>query len=913
MRKLLSSVLAVATIMGCTLFPTTAVVTSSDFTAEELDCSSYDIRKYTQPFWEGSIVYNEIVHPIRNRDGSLPSFELMYDASEIVSVKDYRLRTTYVEGVDYVLENGNIRILETGSIHIMKWTDIHPTSVPSGYGSNEFSPYYPHADTPNQWEYWTGGSDICGYSLAVTYIHNDTWDAPVPDSQEKNLPNTFDKLKNDEPLTIVVAGDSVAAGAMSSGFLGMSPGAEAYPEMTERALREKYSNENIELINSAIGGTMSYFEQSKMDNTIIQYNPDLVIINFGMNDSSCDRVGISGAEFRSNLQLQIDYINQKLPDCEVLLLSSLYGNIYTFPAERYEEHAAVLHALAVANDGVGVADPQKIEKYLIEETGKDFLCFQADNMVHPGDFGMRLSAQTIIEALSFEDISTYITHHINNLYEYADLDSRDALKKAELEAVLTDAENTISDLEEEWDINEVVDKAYADMDVIIKRCYVHDYVDTVIPPTCKVDGYTHSVCATCGHSYDHSVVPSSGVEHVMDSGRQTVIPTYKTPGEITYSCARCDYTEKESVPILTGNPTVSGQGMVHFSNAHNYMASDISPYSSGSGFVEFDFCPINIERFDGIPYVGVWFRNYAITACYNFATQEVQIVETSLPFGGGTVHASAKYAWPSNGGEYEYNWKKFAVNINGTTVKIYIDGELVLQDTKSYYQSSNEVALIYSNGECYMDNIKVVKGNYNPATGIGGTVLGSWNINSRSNYNSLFSTWGQQYATKTYTTAGSKNITTGHYAHTSHSGTKVGVVAPDCSHGGYTQYACSSCAAVYFGNYTDPTSDGHVLCDRVVTVAPTETTTGKCTYKCEGCDKTFTEIIPVTEITESILPGDIDGDGTLSVVDLTMFRRYLTGGVFDIPVEAADVDGNGVVDTVDLTYFSRKLIVGTVE
>ncbi|MBE6708642.1 MAG: hypothetical protein E7578_05305 [Ruminococcaceae bacterium] len=914
--KLLSLILCVATVISGLVYPVVAesTVTSADFTAEELDCSSYDIRKYTEPFWEGNIVYNEIVHPIRAKNGYISSFPLMYKASEIVSVKDYKLKKTYVEGVDYMLVAGTLCILETGSIPVMDWEDMHPTSVPAGYGSDEFAPYYPHADTPNQWEYWTGGSDVCSMSLAVTYIHNDTWKAPVPESQESNLPKTFEKLKNDEPLHIVVAGDSVAAGAMSSGFFGMPPYAEAYPEMTLRALREKYSNDNITLTNSAIGGTMSTFEQSKMDSTIISKNPDLVIINFGMNDSSCDRVGISGAQFRSNIQQQINYIKQKLPNCEVLLLSSLYGNRYTFPAERYEEHAAVLHELAAANSGVGVADPQRIEKYLIEETGKDFICFQADNMVHPGDLGMRLTTQTILEALSFENPSTYRDHLISELTAYADIDNQDETKREELTAILEDAKAKMALIDEEWDLNAVADEAFYEMKVVIIRCDVHSYVDEIIEPTCKTGGYTHSVCSACGHKYDHSFVSNLGGEHVMDSGRTTVKATAKSPGETTYSCARCPYTETEVIPVLTTATTYSTKGMIHFSNSHNYLASDLQPYTNGSGFVEFDFCPINIEKFDGTPYVGVWFSDYTITACYNFAAQEVQIIKTSLPFGGGTVYASADYAWTSNGGRYEYNWKKFAVHCYGKTVRIYIDGELVLEDTDVAYSAYGEVALIYSNGECYMDNIKVMKGSYDPTTGLGGTTLGSWDINSKSSYNSFFSAWTQSYATRTFTYANTKNVTTGHYPHTTHSGLIVGVIPNDCANSGYNQYSCDKCGETYFNSYTDPLYDeGHTLINQTVTKEPTATEDGEYSYECSTCTMKFTQIIPKgtdlggdDETTYS--KGDVNNDGNVNSSDTVILRRHFTGSALEIDMEAADFNSDGDVNSADLVALARWLV-----
>ncbi len=844
-KKIVSLVLALATVVSMFVIPGTAV-TSSDFTQEELQCNNYDIRKYTDPMWEGNIVYNEIVHPIRNQNGTLPDFQLMYNASEIVSVKDYKLNVTYKEGVDYRLVNGNLQIIPSGSIPVMNYTDMHPTSVPSDYGADEFMPYYPRKDSG--WEYWTGGSDVCSKSLAVTYIHNDTWGGPVPASQESKLPKTFNKLKNDEALKIVVIGDSVASGAMGSAFLGIPPSVESYPEMMFRALKAKYTNSNISLVNSAQGGamTLTYSDnQSFMNEKIINHSPDLLIVNFGMNDSSCDRVGISSAEFREDTLNLVNYVKQKLPNCEIMFLSSLYGNRYTFPASSYEAHANVYKTLAnELGTGYAFANPQEIEKYLIEQVGKDYICFTADNMVHPGDFGMRLSAQAILEALSFNNISTYTDHIMSKLTAYANVSSRPASKQQELNDYLATTAARLSAMDEEWDVSEAADAAYAEIDAILSRCTTHSYVDTIIAPTCKEQGYTHSVCSVCGYSYDHSFTDAAGGEHIMDSGRQTIAPTYKLPGEITYSCALCDYTETAAVPVLANPPAVSGQGMIHINNDHNYMAANsIKPYSGGSGYVELDFCPINIERFDGVPYVGLWINNYSTTACYNFLTQEVQIIKTSLPFGGGTVYASAPYSWTSNGGKYASNWHKFGVSVKGTTVSIYIDGELILQSTNSNYSSSGEVALLYSNGECYIDNIKVMKGSYDPSTGTGGAQLGFWDFNDTASFNNFKSNWGQQYGDMSQVTPNKATITTGCYKHTC-SGSAVATLPAGCTEGGNTQYACNSCAANYFGNTTNALYGTHNLIDRTVTLEPTESSTGLCTYRCSTCTLTFKQVLP---------------------------------------------------------------------
>ena len=914
LKKVLSLLIAATMITGGFVNTSTAV-SKKDFTAEELDSSSYDVRKYTEPFWEGNIVYNEIVFPMRDDKGQLMPFELMYDATEIVSVKNYKLDITYTEGVDYILDKGNIRILLGGSIEVQPYSFIHPTQAPNGYAEDEFYPYYPQADGTG-YEYWTGGSDICSKAIAVTYIHNDTWKAPMPVSQEKALPATMSKLMNKEEMTIVVAGDSVSTGAMGSGFLGMPPFADAYPEMTAEALRGKYGNDNIRLVNSAIGGTMSHFDETKMNNTIIQYDPDLVILNFGMNDSSCDRVGIPAEEFKENHVKHIEYIKEKLPECEILLVSSLYGNRYTFPAERYEEHAAVLHVLADEYDGVGVADPQVIEKYLIEETGKDFVCFMADNMVHPGDLGMRLMTQTILAALDVGDSPAYRELLIKNMTSYADPDNHmEDGKKEELLDVIDKVKDEISVLDVEWDINNAVKEAYAELDFIIGRCAFEDHVfeHTLIPPTCKTDGFVHSSCGVCGFEYDHDVKPAIGGEHIMDDGRVSKSPTYKEDGVMTYACAKCGYEENEVIPMLDGAPVLEDKGMFHINKSYNYMECGLRPYRGGEGYVEFDLCPLDLSV-DGTPYVGVWFSNYTITACYNFRKQQVELISTTLPYGAGSPYITAKYDWDVDSGQYEYNWKKFAVKVSNdtNTVEIYIDGELVLSHTNPLYRATNEVALVYSVGEYYMDNVKVGSGDYDPASGQGGSVLGQWDLNTSSSNSSFWDNWGSSYSEITWEHPTAKNVSTGKCEH-NHVVSYYNTVERTCSQPGYQEFICDICSEVVCLNYKPPIyEDGHSLINKQTMEAPTAVTSGRIRYECEHCFKTFIQKVPKGYDDEGnpIIKGDVNISGNVDIVDMVYIGRYLTGTSVEIDTLRADLNGDGIINTIDHAMLRRKMSSG---
>jgi len=61
----------------------------------------------------------------------------------------------------------------------------------------------------------------------------------------------------------------------------------------------------------------------------------------------------------------------------------------------------------------------------------------------------------------------------------------------------------------------------------------------------------------------------------------------------------------------------------------------------------------------------------------------------------------------------------------------------------------------------------------------------------------------------------------------------------------------------------------------------------------------------------TILQGDVDGSGTVNVVDVVVLARYLNGAA-NLRPEMADVNRNGVVDANDLTYLQSYVLVGSV-
>ena len=116
-------------------------------------------------------------------------------------------------------------------------------------------------------------------------------------------------IESGADATIVCFGDSITAGyAVRRGF----------PSFLLESLRQRFPDSKIEMINSGISGDTSQDGLSRLDWAVLSYEPDLVTINFGIND--CVLV-LSLEEFEMNLVEMVRRIRAG-PDSEILLLSS---------------------------------------------------------------------------------------------------------------------------------------------------------------------------------------------------------------------------------------------------------------------------------------------------------------------------------------------------------------------------------------------------------------------------------------------------------------------------------------------------------------------------------------------------------------------------------------------------------------
>ena len=901
-KRIICALLCVVTLAASAAFftPRPAAV---EVAAAELDLTEYDVRKYVTPFWRTSVIWNECFYPLINNNGTYRPIKLMYRADEIVSVRDYTLTKEYVRGKDYDLnENGELIFLAHSKIPKANDFSIHSPVMPQ---DADESTYYPRWDNTG-WEYWNESSEISLKTVSVTYVTSDENQPNAPAPLVNSLPRSFEKLTSGDSFHMVLIGDSVATGAKSSGNCGIAPYADAYPKMTEKALAMKFGNPNVKLTNSAIGGSTSQYTEKRLDDTVIKYSPDLVIINFGMNDSSADRVGYTDELFRANMTGQIEYIKEKLPESEILLVSSLLGNPYTFREERYVSHAAILSELAEKYDGVGFCDPQAIERFYLER--KEFIDFMADNMVHPNDLGMRLIAQTITDAFRFDDAADYAEIELSKLTEAARLDENAANGRgALLTSALDDARREMSACEDEWAITEVYDAYSERIATILRQCAPEDHVfeSRVRAARCDADGSFYKYCSVCGYSEDTEPIAALGGEHLWDSGFVSIPSGYRAKGTRTFTCQRCKLTREEAIPELSGGAKeIAGESMLHVKRGYNYMESSARPFSRGDGTVELDVCPLDTYMGrDGVSYIGVWISGYSISASYNFTKQRFEIVDGNLPY--SFISGEFKvvpFEWKSKKESGSYNWHKFAVNLKGDTVTICCDGVPVLTDTNEKYSknTSNKVIVLYSIGEFYLDSFKVSSGGYDQTTGEGNVIFDS-DLDSDEARRYFNQKWSYgNYTTVELETPDERTQTSAVYADHVHTLAFAGNVESGCANGGAKILECETCGARVRGETTAPKLSSHAY---FPTASANDGERNIIRYACAYCDMTFTEIADDASPRLCVF-GDINGDCRLNARDVILILKEIAGGGENT---AADINGDGAINARDAIGILRVL------
>ena len=341
----------------------------------------YDLAAYTQPYWTGNIVYQESVMIREEADGSVPDIQLLYKADKILSVRSSDLQTEYQEGTDYTLVDGKLHVPEGSAMTRVTWEQYYPLektdktmALNEAYGEGYI--------------FFSEGSVLHEMQIAVTYTHSDAYTGTVPAYKGDSLPKTTAKIENNEPLRIVVFGDSISTGANSTSRSAVLPMAQSWFQMFESKLKADKGMSSVSLYNPSVGGKLSNWGVEEAP-TAVGHGFDLCIIGFGMNDGTKK---IPAEDFRKNIEAIMDTARAANPDCEFVLIATTLANpeAAKFAGNQAEYLPALLE---LEQEGVVVMDMTTFHADLLAR--KRFFDMTGNNVNHPNDFLARGYAQVL--------------------------------------------------------------------------------------------------------------------------------------------------------------------------------------------------------------------------------------------------------------------------------------------------------------------------------------------------------------------------------------------------------------------------------------------------------------------------------------------------------------------------------------
>ena len=186
-------------------------------------------------------------------------------------------------------------------------------------------------------------------------------------------------------VNIVCHGHSVPAGYFATPYVDSF---NAYPHLLHRIIKERFPFSVVNVIVTGIGGENSVEGATRFDAEVLNHNPDVVTIDYGLNDRNA---GLGAA--RRAWEEMIEKALKR--DIKLILLTPSWDQSYYKKNENWRlkaEHAESIREMAAAY-GVGLADTYRVfENYV--KCDRD-LATLLSHVNHPSKTGHQLIAEEI--------------------------------------------------------------------------------------------------------------------------------------------------------------------------------------------------------------------------------------------------------------------------------------------------------------------------------------------------------------------------------------------------------------------------------------------------------------------------------------------------------------------------------------
>lgn len=131
---------------------------------------------------------------------------------------------------------------------------------------------------------------ILGGELTPTMIENSVYN----EGNLVRLANVIKKMQAGEEVTVAYLGGSITQGSSAGDSL-------CYARLTTNWLEEHFPSAKINYVRAGIGATGSYIGVHRADRDVLCHNPDLVFIDFSVNDTT-ERTATNKAAYESLLR-----------------------------------------------------------------------------------------------------------------------------------------------------------------------------------------------------------------------------------------------------------------------------------------------------------------------------------------------------------------------------------------------------------------------------------------------------------------------------------------------------------------------------------------------------------------------------------------------------------------------------------
>jgi len=193
---------------------------------------------------------------------------------------------------------------------------------------------------------------------------------------QARLARVINKAMNGEDITLGVLGGSITQGYSADG-------GKAYADRLRTWLENTF-NVNVKLVNAGIGSTTSVIGVHRIENDLLQYNPDLVILEYAVNESDTD------SRTRETYENCIRRILSSGDDTALIMLFTVKQSGENNQAAQAEIGSAYGLPMISYKDGV----------YPLVDDGTLAWADISPDTIHPNNYGHQLIATLITNYLA---------------------------------------------------------------------------------------------------------------------------------------------------------------------------------------------------------------------------------------------------------------------------------------------------------------------------------------------------------------------------------------------------------------------------------------------------------------------------------------------------------------------------------